>query len=250
MVSVLPPRFEYAAREVGQACLPQSALEAVVGHRRDGLFASVPKAVRISIYDVFARYGCPAQRWLRPTKAFCNRGFIIFGHAHLTALVAAGIVRPQFLHNAFKFAFVRNRSAGFIGIRPLPPAPARPRPQTAARTTPTRPHARAQRTRNLSAWNALRRVRRPVTAATRRPQPCCHARRQRRANHRRPAHRRPAREAGGHSRCRGLFHRLAGRQHCREGAARSRRARACRAAAIAITRPGAQPGMPWRREVV
>jgi hypothetical protein len=106
--TLMVTRTQRRLRRLVQDTLPTSVYEGLSGHKRDVVFFWIPKAAGTSIYTVMLKYGCPRNRWRKPTQAFRNRGFITFGHVHVLDLVQAGIVSEEYLQGAFKFAFVRN----------------------------------------------------------------------------------------------------------------------------------------------
>jgi hypothetical protein len=88
--------------------LPESVFHRITGRKRDVLFVWVPKCAGMSVYRILVKHGCIEDRWLKPTQPFANRGMITFGHVSVPDLVDRGIIKPRYLENAFKFAFVRN----------------------------------------------------------------------------------------------------------------------------------------------
>jgi hypothetical protein len=77
--------------------------------RRDAVFVWIPKTAGKSLDSLLSDHGCVKLKTPELVRhAFPQRGLVNFGHQYYPALVAAGIVTPDFDRRAFKFCFVRN----------------------------------------------------------------------------------------------------------------------------------------------
>jgi hypothetical protein len=76
---------------------------------RNAVFLWLPKTAGMSVYSALQAAGC--YRLKSPSAvrySFPQAGLVTFKHMGYAALVAEGLVSPEFDRSAFKFCFVRN----------------------------------------------------------------------------------------------------------------------------------------------
>jgi len=75
----------------------------------DAIFVWIPKSAGTSVYASLAGLGMAKFKSLEEVRClFSGSGMVTFAHQSVSCLVEAGAVNRSFVHNAYKFSFVRD----------------------------------------------------------------------------------------------------------------------------------------------
>jgi hypothetical protein len=83
----------------------------------DSIFIWIPKNAGTSVFTALHAHGMiKLKSPENVARYFRNSGRVTFGHMAVKPLVADGLVSPQFIRSAFKFAIVRNPYARAVSL--------------------------------------------------------------------------------------------------------------------------------------